>query len=175
MQRVERRKHKERKPRRLTTVLLCALLLVACVAVGLLLQWKAEETPSETVARYEAQTGNITLRDESELKSIKLIQQGKDPWTVVRDADGNMRLQQEDSGELSSWTVDENIAEMLAGVAINLTYDDVFADKRSEWENAEEAFGLKGNGGYEMESGELALLDSFGKALPLSIFVRLGR
>jgi len=26
-----------------------------------------------------------------------------------------------------------------------------------------------------MESGELALLDSFGKALPLSIFVRLKR
>ena len=38
-----------------------------------------------------------------------------------------------------------------------------------------EAFGLKGKGGYEMESGELALLDSFGKALPLSIFVRLKR
>ena len=38
-----------------------------------------------------------------------------------------------------------------------------------------EAFGLQGKAGYEMESGELALLDSFGKALPLSIFVRLKR
>ena len=37
-----------------------------------------------------------------------------------------------------------------------------------------EAFGLSGDG-YQMESGELALLDSFGKALPLSIFVRLRR
>lgn len=34
-----------------------------------------------------------------------------------------------------------------------------------------EAFSLKG--AYEMESGELALCDRFGKALPLSIFVRL--
>ena len=34
-----------------------------------------------------------------------------------------------------------------------------------------EAFGKGG----KMESGELALLDRFGKALPLSIFVRLER
>ena len=34
-----------------------------------------------------------------------------------------------------------------------------------------EAFKLKT--GYTMESGELALRDRFGKALPLSIFVRL--
>ena len=38
-----------------------------------------------------------------------------------------------------------------------------------------EAFDLHGKDGYDMESGELALLDSFGKALPLSIFVRLRR
>ena len=36
-----------------------------------------------------------------------------------------------------------------------------------------EAFSLKGD--YQMESGELALRDRFGKALPLSIFVRLTR
>ena len=36
-----------------------------------------------------------------------------------------------------------------------------------------EAFELKD--GYEMESGELSLRDRFGKALPLSIVVRLKR
>ena len=42
MQKVERQKHKDRKRRRLTGVILCALLLVICVAVGLLLRDKAE-------------------------------------------------------------------------------------------------------------------------------------
>ena len=37
-----------------------------------------------------------------------------------------------------------------------------------------QAFGL-GDAGYEMQSGELALKDKFGKVLPLSIVVRLKR
>ena len=37
-----------------------------------------------------------------------------------------------------------------------------------------QAFGLSAQTG-ELESGELALMDNFGKALPLSIFVRLAR
>ena len=36
-----------------------------------------------------------------------------------------------------------------------------------------EAFGLKDSKGFTMQSGELALNDRFGKALPLSIYVRL--
>lgn len=38
-----------------------------------------------------------------------------------------------------------------------------------------QAFGLIGESGFEMESGELALKDKSGKVLPLSIFVRLKR
>ena len=38
-----------------------------------------------------------------------------------------------------------------------------------------QAFGLTGESGFEMESGELALKDKSGKVLPLSIFVRLKR
>ena len=143
MQKVERQKHKDRKRRRLTWVILCVLLLAVCVTTGLLLRDKAEKTISETVVRHKAQTGDIFIRDENELKSLRLIQQGKDPWTVARDDEGKLRLQYEDTGELSSWTVDESIAQMLMSAATNLTYDDVFAEKRSEWENAEEAFGLK--------------------------------
>ena len=37
-----------------------------------------------------------------------------------------------------------------------------------------QAFGL-GDAGYEMQSGELALKDKFGKVLTLSIVVRLKR
>ena len=143
MQKVERQKHKDRKRRRLTGVLLCTILLVICVTAGMLLRDKAEKTKIEAAVRHEAQTGNIFTRNESELKSLTLIQQGKDPWTVERDADGNLRLQHKETGKPSSWTVDENIAELLTSIAANLTYEDVFAEKRSEWEAAEEAFGLK--------------------------------
>ena len=117
MQKVERQKHKDRKRRRLTGVILCALLLVICVAVGLLLRDKAEKTASEANVKYEAQTGNIFLHEESELKSLTLIQQGKDPWTVETDAEGKLHLLHEETGEPSSWTVDENIAELLMSVA----------------------------------------------------------
>ncbi len=144
MQKVERQKHRDRKRRRLTWVILCALLLVICVAVGLLLRKKADDT-METILennRQEDRSGSIFIRDANELESMTLKQPGQDEWTVVRGIDGSLRLQEE-SGELSSWTVDENIAEMLTEAATKLTYEDVFAEKRSEWENAAEIFGLK--------------------------------
>ena len=143
MQKVERQKHKDRKRRRLTGVILCTLLLAICITAGLLLRQKAEKTVSASIVKHEAQTGDIFLRDEKELNSLTLFQQGKESWTVARDEEGSLRLKQEETGELSSWTVDENIAELLKKAAANLTFDDVFAEKRSEWEAAEEAFGLK--------------------------------
>ena len=38
-----------------------------------------------------------------------------------------------------------------------------------------QAFSLAPDGNYEMQSGELALRDGFGKVLPLSIVIRLKR
>ena len=82
------------------------------------------------------------------------------------------------------WKLDECLFDMLKNVSQILAPKDSFMvlNLYSNGYSAllgetvvREAFGLKGKGGYEMESGELALLDSFGKALPLSIFVRLKR
>jgi 23S rRNA (cytosine1962-C5)-methyltransferase len=82
------------------------------------------------------------------------------------------------------WKLDECLFDMLGSVSQILAPSDSFMvlNLYSNGYSAllgetvvREAFGLKGKGGYEMESGELALLDSFGKALPLSIFVRLKR
>ena len=82
------------------------------------------------------------------------------------------------------WKLDECLFDMLKTVSQILAPKDSFMvlNLYSNGYSAllgetvvKEAFGLKGTEGYEMESGELALLDSFGKALPLSIFVRLGR
>ena len=80
------------------------------------------------------------------------------------------------------WKLDECLFEMLRTVAqilepehsfmvLNL-YSNGYSPLLGET-TVREAFGLKD--GYQMESGELALRDRFGKALPLSIFVRLKR
>ena len=82
------------------------------------------------------------------------------------------------------WKLDECLFDMLKTVSQILAPKDSFMvlNLYSNGYSAllgetvvKEAFGLEGKGGYEMQSGELALLDSFGKALPLSIFVRLKR
>ena len=82
------------------------------------------------------------------------------------------------------WKLDECLFDMLKSVAQILAPKDSFMvlNLYSNGYSAllgetvvKEAFGIAGKEGYEMESGELALLDSFGKALPLSIFVRLKR
>ncbi len=77
------------------------------------------------------------------------------------------------------WKLDECLFEMLRGVAALLgEHGFVVLNLYSNGYSAllgetvmREAFGKGG----KMESGELDLLDRFGKALPLSIFVRLER
>ncbi len=80
------------------------------------------------------------------------------------------------------WKLDECLFEMLRTVSqilepehsfmvLNL-YSNGYSPLLGET-TVREAFRLKGE--YQMESGELALRDRFGKALPLSIFVRLRR
>ena len=82
------------------------------------------------------------------------------------------------------WKLDECLFDMLKSVSQILAPKDSFMvlNLYSNGYSAllgetvvKQAFGLEGKEGYEMESGELALLDSFGKALPLSIYVRLKR
>lgn len=144
MQKVERQKHRDRKRRRLTWVILCALLLAISVTVGFLMRKKADDTIAaiRENTKYEAQTGNIYLREETEVESMTLKQREQEEWTVIRDTEGQLRLL-DATGEASSWTVDENIAEMLTEAATKMTYEDIFAEKRSDWEVEEDVFGLK--------------------------------
>ena len=79
------------------------------------------------------------------------------------------------------WKLDELLFEMLCTVreilaphgwmVLNL-YSNGYSAALGETV-VREAFGLKPAGRYRMSSGELALNDKFGKALPLSIYVRL--
>ena len=140
MQKVERQKHKDRKLRRLTGLVLCAVLLIAGVTAGLILRNRAKEA---SVQRYQPVTGAITQRSEEELKSLTVAQRGREPWTAVREEDGSLRLQPEDASEPDVWVVDSSIAGMLVDAAVNLTYEDVFTENREEWEPDAADFGLK--------------------------------
>jgi len=82
------------------------------------------------------------------------------------------------------WKLDECLFEMMRTVAqilepenswmvLNL-YSNGFSALLGETV-VREAFKLPADGGYKLQSGELALRDRSGKALPLSIFVRLER
>ena len=138
MQKVERRKHKALKHRRLTGLILCALLLAGCVTAAVLLRRNAEEGPAPARQRI---AGSITRRPQDDLASLTLIRRDGESWTVVREK-GELRLQQENSAEPGSWVVDENVAYMLQDAAVNLTYEDVFTEKREDWAPHAEDFGL---------------------------------
>ena len=139
MQKVERQKHKDRQRRRLTGVVLCALLLAACVTAGLMLEKKAGEEPPPA---YQPVTGAVIRKSEDELRSLTVIQRGEKPWTAIREEDGSLRLQPETESEPNEWIVDEGIAKTLIDVATNLTYEDVFTENREDWEPEAADFGL---------------------------------
>ncbi|MBO4471692.1 MAG: DUF4340 domain-containing protein [Clostridia bacterium] len=139
MQKVERQKHKDRRRGRLTGIILCAVLLAACVTGGLLLFREGKEQKPVPVSTGSV-SGTIIKRGEEELESITVTQQGKDPWTVVRDEEGNLRLLTE--GNTSSWSVDRIIGRALTDAAVNLTYEEVFSDNPEEWKSESWAFGL---------------------------------
>ena len=140
MQKVERRKHRDRKHGRLTALLLCALLLAGCAAAVLFLRRGAEEGPQEQHRRI---TGAITRRAPYELMNLTVTPRDGEPWTVYRDREsGELKLQPDHPGE-EAWTVDETVGDMLRDAAVNLTYEDVFTENRGDWEPHAEDFGLK--------------------------------
>ena len=82
------------------------------------------------------------------------------------------------------WKLDECLFEMMKSInsilapkdsflVLNL-YSNGFSPLLGETV-VKQAFSLASDGNYEMQSGELALRDGFGKVLPLSIVIRLKR
>ena len=140
MQKVERQKHRNRKRKRLTGLVLCAVLLAAGITAGILLKNRAQEEPTE-IQRHIS--GAITSRSAEELQSMTVTQRGRDPWKAVREEDGSLRLQPEDDALPNTWLVDESIANRLTDAAVNLTYEDIFTENRNDWEPDADDFGLK--------------------------------
>ena len=89
MQKVERRRHRQKGRGRLTGLLLCLLLLAVCVTAAFLLRRKAVEKPPE--ARQRA-TGAVTRRNREDLESITLIPRDGEGWTAVMRTDGKLQL-----------------------------------------------------------------------------------
>lgn len=141
MQKVERQKHKDRKRRRLTGLILCAVLLAACVTAALLLRKKAvEEQPPKARERI---TGAVTHRNTEDLEQVTVTLRGEEPWTLFQDSDGKLTLQRQEGGRTETWAADENAAKMILDAAANLTYEDVFTDRREDWEPEAAEFGMK--------------------------------
>ena len=144
MQKVERRKHQKRRPGRLAWILVCAVVLAAGVAAGLLLRKTAEEESElPVVYQHQAVTGSIIDRDPDEVESLTITWQGEDPWTVVQTENGTLRLKEENGKTADDWTVDTHIAKRLLDVASNLVYKDIFTEKPEEWEAQAAVFGLE--------------------------------
>ena len=140
MQKVERKNRENRQRKPLLWILLCAAVLVTGVTAGILLQNRATEETGQT---HQHITGAITARDAEDLLSLTVTRRGQEPWTAVREEDGSLRLEPEDASEPNTWIVDDSIANRLVDAAVNLTYEDIFTDNRSDWEPGAEDFGLK--------------------------------
>ena len=137
MQKVERKKHGERRHGRVVGVLLCALLLAGCVIAAVLLTRKAEEKPEPG---RQPVSGAIVRRNREDLESITIKPRDGESWTAVRKEDGTLELVRAENDEV--WMVDETIADMLQDAAVNLTYEDVFTEHGEEWKPQADAFGL---------------------------------
>ena len=158
MQKVERKKHGERRHGRVVGVLVCAFVLVGCVVAALLLTRKAEEKPEPG---RQPVTGAIVRRSRDELASMTIVPRGGEAWTLERKEDGTLELVQSENESVdddstfqqSSFAyrqqerqqvthVDETIGDMLQDAAVNVTYEDVFTENRADWEPDAADFGL---------------------------------
>ena len=157
MQKVERKKHGERRNGRVAGVLLCALLLAGCAVAAVLLTRKAEEKPEPS---RQPVTGSIVQRNPEELESMTIIPRNGERWTAVQMEDGSLGLEEENgtegttqrsfglhpplaaAGETPPVPIDASVGEMLVDAAVHLTYEDVFTENRADWEPEAAEFGL---------------------------------
>ena len=120
MQKVERKQHRNGKPRRWLWLAAAFVLLAGSVTAAALLNRKdANDYP----AREEDHSGMLISREPEELVSVTVKRRGGEPWTMLRTEDGN--LIPEDGGE---WTAGEQQAEMLQQAMTMLQYQEILTD-----------------------------------------------
>ena len=132
MQSVERKQHREGKPRRWILLAAAIVLLAGSVAAAVLLSRKPEEIPKE-----ESHWGMLIDRQAEELVSVTVQQRGKEPWTLVRTVNGNL-MPENDEG----WTVAEQQDALLQESVTQLRYEEILTEDPAVYRDDPESFGL---------------------------------
>ena len=132
MQKVERKQHRNGKPRRWLWLAAAFVLLAGSVAAAVLLNRESVGIPPR-----EDHSGMLISRAAEELVSVTVKRRGEEPWTMIRTGDGT--LVPEDGSE---WTAGEQQAAMLQEVMTVLPYAEVLTEDPSLYREDEE-FGLQ--------------------------------
>ena len=132
LKRVERKKHRTMKHRRLIWLAAAFVLLAGSVTAAVLLSRKTEET----ILR-EDHSGLLVDRAAEELVSVTVDRRNDAPWTLVRTENGS--LMPEDGSE---WTPTEQQAGMLQEAVTKLRYEEILTEDPAIWRDHPEEFGL---------------------------------
>ena len=132
MQSVERKQHREGKPRRWILLAAALVLLAGSVAAAVLLSRKPEEAPKE-----ESHWGMLIDRQAEELVSVTVQRRGEAPWTLVRTVNGTLMPENEEG-----WTVAEQQDALLQESVTQLRYEEILTEDPAVYRDDPESFGL---------------------------------
>ena len=135
MLQVDRKKRKERSPRRWLWVLLGALLLAACAYAAVRLH--ADEIIAEIPEEAPDLRGTLENRKTEEISRITIHVRGQEPWTAIRGGDGKLRLENE-----TEWALDETRSARMEDALANIVYEAVLTRNAADYRDTPEDFGL---------------------------------
>ncbi len=133
MQQVERKNRKTLKHGRAVWLLLAFILLAGSVTAAVLL---TRQKPVE-IPESEYPGGSLTARDLGEVASVTITRRGQEPWTITRNADGEVHLEGD-----SEWTPNERITAIIQDAMANLVYADILSEDPEEYRDHLDEFGL---------------------------------
>ena len=133
MQKVERRTHRNNKHRRSLWLAAAVLLLAGGIAAAVLLN-RPEEKPTAA----EDHSGLISDRKAEEVVSVTVERRDGESWTLIRDAEGNLRP--EDGGD---WTADTQTAALLEEAMAQLRYEEILTEDPEVYSESPADFGLE--------------------------------
>ena len=118
--------------KKLLTLIILLTLAAGGAAVCFLLRENPEPMPVRTI------TGGALLPEQNgKAARIRIQLRGREPWTAVRDAEGNLTLE-----DAEGWTIDKTLAERIADAMENLTYEEILTEDPAEYRERLAEFGL---------------------------------